>query len=256
MARRVGIVGTLSRETSSMTPRTSRSGWSRTVPAGSACRVEAGELCERRLAVEGAGRIGGGQVDAGVVDAQDVALGRERGVESASVPVGSGRTSPVRSRLRGTGSRFTGAPSGRRSTSSAHRVRPLRRRGRSAPPRPPTPRRAPSAQLVQGAQERRPGRHPVPSGRGAPPPARAGPGGSPRTRRTPTTSPWPPASRASTRFPLSAARDTSWRQLASGRPSNRRSRPARRPGPVRGPRGRRGIDPRSTRMSKFVSVRT
>ena len=43
--------------------------------------VEAAELSERRLTVEGAGRIGGGQVDAGPVDAQHVALGRERGVE-------------------------------------------------------------------------------------------------------------------------------------------------------------------------------
>ena len=58
--------------------------------------MEVGELGERRVPVEGAGRIGGGQVDAGVVDPQHVALGRQRGVESlAGCPEGDHITRQV-----------------------------------------------------------------------------------------------------------------------------------------------------------------
>ena len=184
-----------------MTPRTSRSGWSRTVPAGSRAVVEAGELGERRVAVEGAGRIGGGQVDPGV----------RRSAGRSPGGAGRGRVAAGRSGRgpRRRSARDAAAPAaGSRELPPVDEVR-LRHhaahrgvRARSARPTPPPPRRVPAVAIRAGRPGGRPGRHPGRSGRGAPPPAPAGPGGSPRTRRTPRRHRWSPASAGQDQVPL------------------------------------------------------
>ena len=172
--------------------------------------VQVGELCECRVTVEGAGRIGTRQFDTRVGDLQHVALWRQRRIE----PLARDDTGPRRRSARGSVAPAAGSPEflsidevhfGHHSTD-----RGIGNDGTDPGDRDLRP--TVSTQLVQGAQEHGPAGAPsdeVRSHRDRPqhtPPVHL------ERAECALTSPPSPASRARTRFPLSAALDTSCSQ--------------------------------------------
>ena len=182
-ARRVAMVGTLSRETSSMTPRTGEVGMvpnrrRRAARRRGAAPVGRGSPRRRRGLRR---RLPPARRPTGRCAARSPG----RAATGRSGAAAAGRAPPRRS------ARASGAPAaGSRqllAVDEEHVAHPAADRGvghdRSHPDD-GDPLGAPSAQLVQGPEEDALAPRPGPSGPGAPPRGRGGRAGSPRTRRT------------------------------------------------------------------------